>query len=197
LIAPQFLQTLPAREMKCGIGELVKYAALNVDIFQALQSADSLNDEAFLISLIRTSIAHKISVVEQDEKESGERKSLNVGHTTGHAIELFYQLSHGESVLYGMWIETKIAMDKGICSTQYGEKLLRIVERALRLQPNASVDLQSIAKALHFAKADKKNHEDGKICLSVAKAAGVWTPLALEYDDYCASVLQAVSKFGV
>ena len=129
LVSPEFLNTLPAREIKCGLGEIVKYAALNASIFDALeQNADKLDNLEFLSSLTAECIRHKAQVVQADEKESGERKSLNVGHTTGHAIELNSGLSHGESVLFGMLIETKIAIDKGACNQEYGEKLLKIIQ---------------------------------------------------------------------
>ena len=96
LVDPTFLKTLPAREIKCGVGEIVKYCALSGEIFDRIEkNADKLTDLAFLETLIVSCIKHKARVVEADEKESGERRSLNVGHTTGHAIELSSGLSHG------------------------------------------------------------------------------------------------------
>lgn len=192
LVDPSFLRTLPIREMKSGLGEIVKYAALNADIFDTLQTVNTLDDLGFLTRLIEQSILHKIGVVERDEKELGERKSLNVGHTTGHAIELYYHLSHGESVLYGMWIETKIAIEQKVCEANYGEELLKIVTRALHTQPVSMLDLSKISDALVAAKSDKKNVNDGKIRMSVAKQKGCWTELALDYDDYVSAVVSAV-----
>ena len=183
LVCPQFLKTLPPREIKCGLGEIVKYAALSEEIFDDLSGAESF-DLAYLTGLIEKSIRHKIGVVERDEKETGERKSLNVGHTTAHAIEPFYGLSHGESVLYGMYIETKIAIKYGVCEKSYGEKLLDIVRRALAVEPNEKQNFADIKQALVNAKADKKNVGDGKIRMAVAQKKGVWTELALSYEDY-------------
>ena len=100
LVDPAFLDTLPQREIKCGLGEIVKYCALNGNIFDTVyENTEKLSDLNFLKTLVYDCIRHKADVVEADEKESGERKSLNVGHTTGHAIELTYNFSHGESVL--------------------------------------------------------------------------------------------------
>ena len=185
LVSPEFLNTLPAREIKCGLGEIVKYAALNASIFDALeQNADKLDNLEFLSSLTAECIRHKAQVVQADEKESGERKSLNVGHTTGHAIELNSGLSHGESVLFGMLIETKIAIDKGVCNQEYGEKLLKIIQNALAVAPCSVSDFSKIDEIAQKAKSDKKNTDDTQIHMAVAKAKGEWTMLALPMDEY-------------
>jgi 3-dehydroquinate synthase len=189
LVSPEFLRTLPAREIKCGLGEIVKYAALNAEIFDELEKrADGFDNLEFLSSLIVKCIRHKAQAVQADEKENGERKSLNVGHTTGHAIELVCNLSHGESVLWGMKIETKIAIDKGVCDKAYGEKLLVIIDKALQVSPVSTVDFSCIDEMVKRAKSDKKNTDDNKIQMAVAKAKGEWTLLSLSEEDYRKSV---------
>ncbi len=191
LVDPTFLQTLPEREIKCGLGEIVKYAALNQDIFHRLQAANAWTDLDFLTELITDCVRHKAEVVARDEKESGERKSLNVGHTTGHAIELSTGLSHGESVLYGMLLETRIAISAGVCEKEYGEKLLSLIDRALALQPTERVDFSNIAAWAEKARLDKKNAEDGKIQMSVAKGMGAWTEFSLPFLEYQNSLILA------
>ena len=195
LIDSTFLQTLSARELKCGVGEIVKYAALNKEIFDLLeQNADKLSNLDFLTELLTVCIRHKANVVTADEKESGARRSLNVGHTTGHAIELFYGLSHGESVLYGMLLETKMAMDVGVCEKVYGEKLCGLIRAALQLQPQTSVDFSNIIQAAEKARLDKKNTSNGQINMSVAKEKGSWTTLSLPFDDYQAALMKAAKR---
>ncbi len=189
LIAPAFLKTLPLREIKCGLGEIVKYAALNVEIFERL--LDGFDN---LTELITACVAHKARVVERDEKEAFERKSLNVGHTTGHAIELLSGLSHGECVLYGMRFETEIAIEKGICEKAYGEKLLMIVDQALQTEPRSTLRLEDIDDVADKAKADKKNAGDGEIKMSVAKKRGEWTLLSLPFEEYKSALRKAVSN---
>ena len=185
LVSPEFLKTLPAREIKCGLGEIVKYAALNAEIFDKLESnMDKLADLDFLASLTELCIRHKAQVVEGDEKENGERKSLNVGHTTGHAIELESGLSHGEGVLYGMRIETKIAIAQGVCNRKYGESLLALIDKALAVAPQSMPDFSQIGQAAEKARADKKNADDGKIRMAVAQDKGAWTSLALPFEEY-------------
>ncbi len=184
LIAPRFLTTLPAREIKCGLGEIVKYAALSGEIFDRLRAQEDWTDISFLRDLISACVRHKAGVVMRDEKEQGERKSLNVGHTTGHAIELTSGLSHGESVLWGMKIETEIAVEKGICEREYGEALLAIVDRALALSPAGKVVFPAPSQMAEVATHDKKNGEDGSIQMAVAKKKNEWTMLALPYAEY-------------
>jgi 3-dehydroquinate synthase len=192
LVAPDFLKTLPARELKCGLGEIVKYAALNGEIFDILaKNTDRWTELSFLETLITACVSHKTRVVEADEKETGERRSLNVGHTTGHAIELTSGLSHGESVLYGMLLETRIAIALGVCEKVYGEKLLTLVERAIALTPIAKVDFSHIEQDAECARMDKKNTEDGKIKMAVATAKGQWTIVALPFAEYALALRNA------
>ena len=194
LVDPNFLKTLPPREIKCGLGEIVKYAALNADIFDVLEkNADRMDELAFLSSLVVACIQHKANVVETDEKETGERKSLNVGHTTGHAIELVRGFSHGECVLYGMLLETEIAIAQGVCEKEYGQRLLALIERALQMKPLSAPDFSDIKNDAERAKSDKKNADDHKIKMSVAKAKGEWTLLSLPFDEYV-SALETAAK---
>ena len=186
---PDFLSTLPPREIKCGLGEIVKYAALNEEIFDRLKALENINvcesgGAEFLTSLLAPCIKHKARVVEADEKETGERKSLNVGHTTGHALELSYSMSHGESVLWGMWFETALAVKYGVCGEEYGGELMQIVRRALAVPPRQTPDFDTIGKAAEKARSDKKNTDDGLIQMAVAADRGKWAMLSLPFPEY-------------
>ena len=190
LVDPTFLNTLPPREIKCGLGEIVKYAALNGEIFDCLEKGfESLE------GLIKVCIEHKAGVVERDEKESGERKSLNVGHTTGHAIELESGLSHGECVLYGMWLETNMAIHAGVCEKAYGARLKAIVKRALKKEPVSALDISNVNAIAGKAKSDKKNADDHKIVMSVAKNKNEWTVWSLPFEEYCIALEKAILDF--
>ncbi len=192
LIAPAFLKTLPDREVKCGLGEIVKYAALSSEIFDNLAQTECWTDTQFIQAIISACVRHKVGVVERDEKESGERRSLNVGHTTGHAIELVSGLSHGESVLYGMLYETRIAMALGGCEEEYGNQLLKIIQKGLGLSPVTALDKGLVLSSAQTAKTDKKNADDGKVQMAVATQKGVWSTLALSYEDYYSALKSAV-----
>ena len=185
LVDTAFLDTLPDREIKCGLGEIVKYAALNGEIFDLLENNESrLTDVAFLETLVAPCVEHKAQVVALDEKDFGERRSLNLGHTTGHAIELATGLSHGESVLYGMLLETKAAIQAGVCDREYGKRLLALIERAISKKPVSKVDFSDFARVAKNALLDKKNTKDGMITMAVAKAKGEWTTLSLPFEEY-------------
>lgn len=195
LIDPAFLQTLPAREIKCGLGEIVKYAALNSEIFDILQkNKGAWSSVSFLTDLIALCVRHKAQVVEADEKESGERRSLNIGHTTGHAIELSSELSHGESVLYGMLLETKMAISTGVCEKAYGEELLAILDEAISLSPVSKAPFATLEEDAYKARSDKKNADDGKIYMAVAAKKGGWAMFALPFERYQKELLKAALK---
>ena len=131
----------------------------------------------------------------RDEKESGERKCLNVGHTTGHVVELTYGSSHGESVLWGMKLETMVAIDCGVCEKAYGERLLKFIDKALVLAPKAAIDLSKLGDAaMEKAGLDKKNKDDGNVVMSVAKAYGEWTLFSLPMDAYVSALQNAINK---
>jgi 3-dehydroquinate synthase len=192
LIDPTFLQTLPPEQIKCGLGEIVKYAALSGDIFDLLEkNRGRWTELSFIETLITLCVQHKARVVEIDEKETGERRSLNVGHTTGHAIELRGGLTHGESVLYGMLLETRMAISSGICEKEYGEKLTALIEDAIELSPKANIRFDLIEQDAEKARLDKKNKDDGKITMAVAKAKGQWMPYALPFAEYVLALKEA------
>lgn len=91
------VKTLPQREIICGMGEIIKYALLDCRISES--DLENVSDE-----LIYKCLSIKKEIVESDERESGKRMLLNLGHTAGHAAESLsgYELSHGESVLIGL-----------------------------------------------------------------------------------------------
>lgn len=178
IVDPLFLHTLPAREIRCGLGEIIKYGALDAGILTSLkENAHNLTDFGFLESVTIDCIKHKAKVVAEDERDvSGARKSLNLGHTTGHAFELNYKRkSHGEFVLIGMYYELYIAQNRGVCSKQYADELRRLINRVINIPAYDEVQA---------AKYDKKNVKQYEISLVVPKKEGEWAEITLDYDDY-------------
>lgn len=95
LIDLNFLETLNKNEFQSGKGELVKYCFLNQEIYvQTLKEGCSAN-------VIEGCARYKQKVTEEDFKEGGVRKILNLGHTFGHGIERIYNIPHGEAVIWG------------------------------------------------------------------------------------------------
>ena len=180
---PLFLQTLPAREIKCGVGEIVKTGVLSEKVGDKIRGgADKLFDLGFLQGLAADCIRFKAGVVEQDETEkSGLRKCLNLGHTTGHALELLCgRRSHGEYVLIGMWLETFIAEGEGFCTHEYAEEvraLVRLAEKRIPAFPAAQ-------KGLQYALLDKKNAERGSVSVIVSKSRGEFAEAVLSAEKY-------------
>lgn len=178
IVDPMFLRTLPAREIRCGLGEIIKYGALSADIFDTIKSNSPLTNYGFLEEVTPLCIKHKALIVTNDEHDlGGERKSLNLGHTTGHAFELFYKRkSHGEFVLIGAYYELFIAVNKGVCDKAYADELKAIIKSVVKNIP--TYDDASAAKF------DKKNAEQSKISLVVAKHKGEWTEITLDFNEY-------------
>ena len=100
-----FFKTLPEREIKSGMGEVVKYAFLSKSVTLSMIK-NGANEE-----LVYECLKIKSNIVERDEKESGERALLNLGHTVGHAIESLshYAYSHGECVVKGLAYTIKLS----------------------------------------------------------------------------------------
>lgn len=110
------LKSLPARELACGMAEVIKYGYIRDKAFlEYLETYDGdVLDDAFLQEIVYKSCQHKADVVEEDPKEQGIRALLNFGHTIGHAIEKLekFQLLHGECVAIGMAAAAYLSMKK-------------------------------------------------------------------------------------
>jgi 3-dehydroquinate synthase len=122
------LKTLPLKEFACGMAEVIKYGAIkSKTLFEQLASPkDAPNIEV----VIETCCSIKRSIVEQDERDQGERALLNFGHTLGHAIESlggYSRHTHGEAVAIGMVLAAEIGESLGItnagCADQLRQRL--------------------------------------------------------------------------
>lgn len=187
IVDPMFLATLPKREIRCGLGEIIKYGGLDGDIYAELcKNADRLTDFGFLEGVTAACIRHKAKVVAGDEKDlNGLRKTLNLGHTTGHAFELYYKRkSHGEFVLIGMYYETAIAVGKGVCPEQYAADLKRLIKKVVKNIPA----YDDAAKAALGARFDKKNDEQSIISMIVPTGVGSCAELKMPVGEYAAAI---------
>jgi len=159
----RLLQTLPVAELRSGLVEIIKIAALaNPDLltdverdFGRLLGADA----SVLARVVEQAAAAKIEIVESDPTEKGRRKLLNLGHTLGHALEAacaYRELRHGEAVGYGLLFVLRLAESRGLPRSDAG-RLRGLLER-LRLPalpPLAAGDLvERICR-------DKKVSENG------------------------------------
>ncbi len=193
LVDGTFLNTLPRREIRCGLGEIIKHGALNGELFELLENNRSrLFDLQFLSEIVPLNVAHKANVVRADEKEKGLRKSLNLGHTTAHAFELCEnKLSHGEYVLVGTAIEAELAKTRTECDGAYLERLQELCFLALETLPK----LPDAARAAQFAALDKKNESNETITVTAPVQKGAYALLNLPYAEYERELVTICKRF--
>ncbi len=155
------LDTLPDRELRAGLAEVLKVGAIGDEPFLAWieASADKLlaRDAQALEHAIATSVAFKAGVVMRDETEQGERMLLNLGHTFGHAIETeqgYGGLLHGEAVALGMLLAARLSARLGMATEADAARLERLLE-ALGLPTRLPEGLQPEALIARM-RLDKK-----------------------------------------
>lgn len=154
LADPDLLATLPEREYRSGLFEAMKYGVIrNPAIFELMDSnrdAFVRRDGALLETLITECIRVKAEVVSADERESGERRILNFGHTIGHALEAetdYKQFLHGEAVGWGMIAATLIGAEMQVTDSLTAQRIIGLV-RAYAPLPRVEVNSEGIAKRL-------------------------------------------------
>ena len=164
VIDPLVLQTLPPRELRCGMAECVKHGVIrDGELFDWIDQhwpKIQAMDPATLTELIAQNVAIKARVVEEDEKESGVRAHLNFGHTFAHAIEAtsgYGRIEHGEAVSLGMVAATKLAVDAGRCDGKLLKRLTALLEK-IGLPTKA--ELASVNDLMDAMLLDKKVKDD-------------------------------------
>ena len=129
---PMLLRTLPFREIQCGFAEIIKHGAIAdyrmLDFLENHRDAALDLDSAIVEHLVYRSIEIKAGVVTRDEREHGERRKLNFGHTFGHAIEKLTGIPHGEAVGIGMVMAAKLSVQKQMLPPLEARRLERIVD---------------------------------------------------------------------
>jgi shikimate kinase/3-dehydroquinate synthase len=169
------LETLPPRERLAGLAEVVKIAiATDALLLEALERdtvALARGDVAALAPVVRAAIFAKIRVVRDDERESGPRALLNLGHTLGHALEAhggYSRWLHGEAVSLGTVAEMKATAALGwtpAALVQRGTALLEALGLPTRVDPS------ELAAAWPFVASDKKKDRDA-LKLPIVTGAG-------------------------
>ncbi len=171
------VQTLPDREMRCGLGEVVKHGVLAdrvlFDLCAERASAIKERDRAVLAQLVERSCRVKAAVVAEDELEGGVRAVLNLGHTVGHAIETVLSgseeaMPHGECVAIGMVAEARWAAARGDCAPDVPGEIQRVIDSLGLPSVAPVVSRTALMDALGF---DKKFHH-GKLRTAIVEAVG-------------------------
>jgi len=147
----ELLRTLPENELVNGFGEIVKHAAIgdeNMFAFIEAQYENALAlDPRVIEKLVYDSVVIKSGVVNRDEKETGERRKLNFGHTFGHAIEKTIQAPHGEAISVGMVVAAALSVKRGLLSQEKANRLAGLLKK-LKLPTGFSVNMNDVLDAL-------------------------------------------------
>jgi 3-dehydroquinate synthase len=197
---PTAAQTLPDREFRSGLAEMVKHGVvLEGDYFAALErDAEALlaRDLVALETAISGSCRLKADVIARDEREAELRAVLNYGHTIGHALEAatgFTRWTHGEAVALGMTAEAWLARRLGMASPELvarQERLLITLGLPVRMPP---LDVESVLKAIGH---DKKAR-DGRVPFVLPPALGSFRLVHdVTLDDVRAVVTDLVAPAG-
>ncbi len=173
IILPEFLGTLEKRQIKSGFAEMLKHGLISdLDYWNELSVLISLDQAA---KHIQKSSEIKSSVVAQDPYETGLRKTLNFGHTLGHAIETYFlmdfnkqSLLHGEAIAIGMILEAYLSHKlTGLSKLELDE----IKQTFLHFYDSVSFDVNDIDAIISLLQHDKKNTH-GQINFVLLKSIG-------------------------
>ncbi len=175
LVDTQFLSTLPQNEMRSGLAEMLKHGLIfDKKYWDKFKNLKDLHTED-LNQLIHQSIQIKNTIVCEDLTENGVRKSLNFGHTLGHAIESYFlenesktTLLHGEAIAVGMILESYISREKNLLTNNEYQEIKYIINDIFERIEFSQVDIDKIIELLIF---DKKN-EFGKVQFALLDGIG-------------------------
>jgi 3-dehydroquinate synthase len=155
IVDPELLATLPRREFRAGLYEVVKYGVIaSRPLFRRIEAElTSLfaRQPGSLIPVISESCRIKAAVVAEDERESGPRRVLNFGHTAGHALEAvtkYRRFRHGEAVGYGMLAAAEIAFARGVLPQADRDALKALIVKMGPLPPIADLESSQVIEAV-------------------------------------------------
>ena len=185
------LKTLPEKEMKSGLAEIIKYGIiLDDNLFKTLEENIGKildKDLNVLYDIVIWCSKLKAMIVEEDEKEAGRRAILNFGHTFGHALETItnYQgYSHGEAISIGMIFAAKLSLELGLIESDDFSRIYNLINSAgLPVLPKQSYNIDQFLKLLY---SDKKV-KDGKLRFILPEKIGK----VIIKDDIPISILKS------
>ena len=159
IIDPLLLGTLPRREFRAGLYEVIKYgmtsSAALFDRVARDRKAIFAREIAALMPIIAESCTIKGAVVAADEREAGPRRILNFGHTAGHALEAvtrYRRFRHGEAVGYGMLVAAELARARGALAEHDRQALAGVIASLGPLPPIADLSAAAILEAMQHDK---------------------------------------------
>ena len=175
LVDPAVLGTLPRREFRAGLYEIVKYGMIaSPSLFTLLEErlpALFKREPDALVPAIYESCRIKAEVVGEDERETGLRRILNFGHTAGHALEAvtkYRRFRHGEAVAYGMLVAAEIGVARTVLPVEDRARLAGLIVQLGPLPPIADLDAAQVVDAV----ARDKKIVDGTLHYVLPAAVG-------------------------
>lgn len=160
-----FLTTLASDELRCGMGEVVKYAFIgDIELFKFLEGnleKALTGDLDVLLHLVQVSVKQKAHVVEKDEKESGLRMILNFGHTFGHALEVEFgygHLKHGDAVILGMKCALQYSFLKKELSKEDYNRGMALLNRVPVVYDVSKINSEILLKRMYIDKKVADNN---------------------------------------
>lgn len=197
VVDPQLLQTLPRREFRSGVYEVVKYGMIaSRGLFDLLSRRTTelfARSSDVLVPAIVESCRIKARVVSEDERESGLRRILNYGHTVGHALEAvtrYRRFRHGEAIAYGMLAAADLAVARGALAERERAALSQLIRQLGPLPQAGDLPAGEIMSAIRH---DKKVIH-GRLHFVIAVEIGATTTL----DDVTEDELRAVlARIGI
>jgi 3-dehydroquinate synthase len=191
VIDPLLLKTLPRREFRSGLYEVVKYGVISSrGLFDRLDTESKsifAKDGRSLVPVIVESCRIKADVVSKDERESGLRRILNYGHTVGHALEAvtnYRRFRHGEAIALGMLAAADLAAARGALAERERSALSQLIAK---LGPLPSVADLPIPEVMEAIRRDKKV-VNGRLHFVMAIEIGA----TMTVDDVTEDELRAV-----
>lgn len=170
----KMLDTLPDIFFCDGMAEVIKYGMIkSPKVFEMCENMKQENSDVAIGDIVKECVSIKAQVVENDEREAGERMLLNFGHTLGHAIEKYHNFSgitHGAAVAIGMSVFTHRAEEKSMCEKGVAEKLDALLKaHGLPTETEAPMDV-----LFKYSLGDKKRNSNGLdivICSDIGKSS--------------------------
>ena len=183
---PEMLRTLSDREFRAGLAEVVKAAIIaDADLFSRIEATtfdDLRSNTDLLTDAVSASIRVKADIVERDERESGDRRKLNLGHTLAHAIEkCTNRLNHGEAVAVGMALIADASVKLGVLTAGDRDRIVNVLKN-LGFDLTLPVDVKRLLKEVD---KDKKN-EDGMLRIVVPVGIGDCDVRRMSHDEFAA-----------
>jgi 3-dehydroquinate synthase len=199
LVDLNFLNTLSRSDIVCGAGEILKYGLMTdekvfYDLLDNYEKLINLN-EKYIQNILELCIEFKGGVVAEDEKESGLRKVLNLGHTFAHAIEVEqnHRIKHGQAVAVGLAAAIELSSRLNLIDSIDKDELMQL---PLLLKDEIRIKNYSAAKIYEAMKRDKKGRDQKIKFVLIGGLGKIILDVEAEKKDVINSISYAVKLFG-